>query len=496
MKFNFSSAIMGKSSRGVKSTFNPNNFSSLALVSQNRKTPGNKVKHDNTKKVAAVRQRRKFCDFIVISITSLIVVAIAIFVTYQRMLNEPSNLMTPNCNKLVVLIHSNETSKIINQVFETLDYVIVHEPNENWNILWSTHDPFELFSNHMPKLKPHQLVNHINRSMLVAPRAFQLPQMKQDLMNYETENPQTRFIVKDCMFDRAKVDIDNVDISYDSNFAVHEFFSGNSLINDYRFYFGVFFLVSSVEPLRVYRYKGDVMARFAHKSRENGKFLCQELLSTLEIPLLKKYSGYSSKHAVEGYLRENGHNVTKLYETIDEAFVKFLVSKLRNVKKSSNNFIQLMRVDFNVDAEMNAEIIDVETKVDYEGYEGMLYDVLRLIGASNPYEFKSRSSLECPMLSSLKDIAVTANSCFNFPCNESCSSLECELCLSCLKQVPVSHLNHLHRSYREQMRCGSNMKRIFPKHYDDSLVNQLSLLERLISRWFQAKCDAEGGEWC
>lgn len=99
------------------------------------------------------------------------------------------------------------------------------------------------------------------------------------------------------------------------------------------------------------------------------------------------------------------------------------------------------------------------------------------------------------MLSSSKDILVNANSCLNFPCNKSCSSLECELCLSCLTQVPVA-LNHLHRSYREQMRCGGNMKRIFPKHYDDSLVNQLSPSNRLSTKWFQAKCDAEGGVWC
>lgn len=104
------------------------------------------------------------------------------------------------------------------------------------------------------------------------------------------------------------------------------------------------------------------------------------------------------------------------------------------------------------------------------------------------------------MLSMLKDIVVVnANSCFNFPCNESCSSLECELCLSCLTQVPGA-MNHFHRSYREQMRCGGNMERIFPskKHYDDndSLVNQLSPANRLSTKWFQAKCDAEGGVWC
>lgn len=34
---------MGKTSKGAKCGFNPNNFSTVALVSQNRKIPINKV---------------------------------------------------------------------------------------------------------------------------------------------------------------------------------------------------------------------------------------------------------------------------------------------------------------------------------------------------------------------------------------------------------------------------------------------------------------------
>lgn len=340
------------------------------------------MKHENTRKVATVRVRRRYCDFIAVTITSLIVVGIAIFATYQRVLNEPSNLMSRNCNKLVVLIHSNETSKAINQVFESLNYAIVHDANENWNILWSTQDPFQLYADHMAKLKPHQLVNHINHSMLVTTRAFQLPQMKLDLMDYQTKNPQTRFIIKDCLVDGRKVDIKNIDINYDANFVVHAFDENSVLINGYRFYFGVFFLVTSVEPLRVYRYKGDVMARFSRESQKRGKFLCQESLSRLE-----KHSGYSTKHAMEEYLRENGIDTKRLFEKIDESVVKFLNSKL---EKTSNNFVQLFRADFSISNNKNVEIIDIETLIDYEGNENLLYETLRLVGALNPFEFNSR----------------------------------------------------------------------------------------------------------
>lgn len=304
------------------------------------------------------------------------------------MLNEPSNLMSRNCNKLVVLIHSNETSKAINQVFENLDYAIVHDANENWNILWSSGDPFELFADHMTKLKPHQLVNHINHS-LVAPRAFRLPQMKLVLMDYETKNPQTRFIIKDCLVDGQKVDINNVDVNYDANFAVRAFDENSQLIDGQRFYFGVFFLVTSLEPLRVYRFKGEVTARFGRESQKRGKFLCEQL-SRLEIPLLGKFNEYGTKNAVEEYLRGRGGNYEEILLKVDEKIVKFLIKKFGNVKKNSNNFVHIFRGDFSLYENGNVEIVEIETSITYEGKEELFYEALRLVGASNPYEFKCR----------------------------------------------------------------------------------------------------------
>lgn len=316
---------------------------------------------------------------------SLIVVGIAIFVTNQQMLNGASNLTSQNCNKLVVLIHSNETSKAIRQVCENLDYAIVHDANENWNISWTTMDPLELFPDHKTKLKPHQLVNHINHSMLVAPRAFQLPHMKLKLMDYKTKNPHTRFIIKDCLLNGVKFDINKFNINYDANFVVHALDETSLQIDGHDVYFGVFFLISSLEPLRVYRFKG-MTARFSRESQKIGKFLCLEFLD----PLLKKYSGYSTKNAMEGYLSENGINLTAVYSKIDETVVKFLISKINKVNKVSSNFMQLFRVDFNLDNALNVKMIDIDPLIDFEGNEQLVYEALRLVGGSNLYEFKCR----------------------------------------------------------------------------------------------------------
>lgn len=102
------------------------------------------------------------------------------------------------------------------------------------------------------------------------------------------------------------------------------------------------------------------------------------------------------------------------------------------------------------------------------------------------------------MLSQSKDIITNPQSCLDNPCNvsSSCSSSKCEMCLQCLNQVPNA-LNHLHRSYREHMQCG-HMKRIFPtynNYHDSNIVNQLSSVNRLSLKWFQAKCETDSA-WC
>lgn len=87
-------------------------------------------------------------------------------------------------------------------------------------------------------------------------------------------------------------------VSWYSNFSEKIFL----LIDGYRFDFGVFFRVSSVDPLRIYRYKGDVTSRFSSESLRLAKYFRET--SVLEIPSLSKYIkvGYSIKNAMEVHL--------------------------------------------------------------------------------------------------------------------------------------------------------------------------------------------------
>lgn len=383
---------MGKSSRGIKSTFNANNFSTLALMSQNRKTTVKQVKHENTKKVSAVKQRSEICNFISVTIMSLIIVGIAIFVAYQKSIDSKAQ-MNLNCNKLVVFLIKNDTVNNVRRVFENLDYEIVDDINEKWNILWSvTQNPLLLFSDRMTKLKPHQLVNHIPSLSLYnidnefTSRVFQLP--SQEFEIYIQKNPHKRFIVKDCLVDGKQVFDDvNSAVNSDASLIVQEYFDDENplLIDDeYRFDFGVYVAISSVDPLRIYRYKGNVVSRFVSTKSATlkEKYFCEELST----PPSFNNTGYS----MEAHLRKNGNNMTLIYQKIDSEIVKFLLKKLGKIKKPSNHFFQLLRFDFNFDSKMNIRMKNIESALDFELHERILYDTLKLIGASNFYEFKSR----------------------------------------------------------------------------------------------------------
>lgn len=95
------------------------------------------------------------------------------------------------------------------------------------------------------------------------------------------------------------------------------------------------------------------------------------------------------------------------------------------------------------------------------------------------------------MLSAPKDIAVNPEICMN--CRSSCSDSNCELCLPCL--YPEA-LREFHQAFREHQRRGE-MLRLFPTelYTEEKIMSKLSPLNKLASKWFQAKCN-EDEDWC
>lgn len=93
------------------------------------------MKYENTKKVQAVRERRRTCNNVIIS---LIIVCVANYTVHRYKRSDYRWLLIPQrkCNSnLRVLIIAPENDKTINHVFENLGYEIVHDINYNCDIL-------------------------------------------------------------------------------------------------------------------------------------------------------------------------------------------------------------------------------------------------------------------------------------------------------------------------------------------------------------------------
>ncbi|KAG5676308.1 hypothetical protein PVAND_006155 [Polypedilum vanderplanki] len=470
---------MGKSQRNsggsMKTTFNLNNFSNVAFCTQNRKTAV-KSKHENTKKVQAVRVKRRISDNVLIAIISLITLFVAIYTAYRYALWHEQSQMNRKCNsKLRFLLIASESENLtaINHVLKQLDYEIVHDTRDHWDVQWTTAvDSFDRET----KLKPQQLVIHfqqalVNNSLHYLP-AFKFPEIK-------TDSKDGKFIIKNCLVNGTNVD--------NSSFVAQELIKNPLIIDGNLVEIEAISVVTSINPLRIYRPRNEFRIAFTPNFDNLTKYFCLKSMKNEKI----------SESLAKTY------RIT-LDDNIDEAIVATLVKSITNDRsKRLANFhqsLQLMHFRFVVDSSYKLHITDVKGFIELdsidEEYERIIYGVLKIAGAGNIYEFSCRGSLECPMLSTMKDI-VSANSCINYPCNESmCSTSECELCWPCLNQVPES-LNHLHRSFREHMQRGK-MRRIFPlaKHNDDrNIVNQLSPANRLSMKWFQAKCETDS-TWC
>jgi hypothetical protein len=77
--------------------------------------------------------------------------------------------------------------------------------------------------------------------------------------------------------------------------------------------------------------------------------------------------------------------------------------------------------------------------------------------------------------------------------NGACESEKCDMCMS-----GETELHVVHRSYREHVRRGARMRRIFPtiKHFtDQDLIARASDMNKISIKWFHALCRVNK-EWC
>lgn len=355
------------------------------------------------------------------------------------------------------------------------------------------------------------------------PPAFKLPQEKEAFLKYAETHPEKMFVEKNN--DHRNIYVKNIkDINLNSNSTfVQEFVHKPLLVSGHKFDIGIYVIITSVDPLRVYMYNGDVLLRFCpikyypFDEKNIDKYVVgDDYLPIWKVPALDYYYnelGFGMKETINEYLRKKGKDPSILWSQIEESIKLTLLAKEESITRSVNRFkfkqnlFEMMRFDFVADENLNIFLLEANMSPNLSSahfapnellYRQVLYNLFGLLGIGERIHKNSlarRSRVEEDMLVSDKNIAVYAEECASIKCKESCVPIICQLCKPCLS---FDSKNYIINAYKEHLNKG-DCKRIFPPSSGNSLedikLENYSPENQLHIRWFQGKCKMDKS-WC
>ncbi|XP_058119655.1 probable tubulin polyglutamylase ttll-15 [Anopheles ziemanni] len=417
----------------------------------------------------------------------------------------------------------------VHNVLQRLGIEQTTNDSNEWDLLWAHDYPFRQIN--LQRMKPHQLVNHFPGSGYITnkvdlsttrlpyiPAAFKLPAGASLFREYATANPGKKFVQKNNQHRHIQIkETEEIDFNSNDTF-IQEFIDDPLLVDGYKFDIGVYTVITSIDPLRVYIYKGDVLFRYCpvpyypfNASNVDKYIVGDDYLPTWEVPSLKQYYekfGFGMKDSFDAYVRSTGQEPDVIWQQVEDAIRTLILKKepllaaLLPRYANRKNFFEMMRFDLVVDKQLKVFLMEANMSPNLSSahfkpnrllYEQVIYNLFQLVGVGSSIRrdsFRKRAVETEAMVSSVKNIAVNANQCSELPCMESCAPVECQLCTTCLEENRVADI---HRAYREHMNRG-DMKRIFPVPKADQHkldYDSLTASNQLMSRWFEEKCKVD-----
>ncbi|KAF2901433.1 hypothetical protein ILUMI_04757 [Ignelater luminosus] len=432
----------------------------------------------------------------------------------------------------------NVESGYLNNVFLVLNRLgFKNDPNStDWDLLWAHDYPFRTLYSKLINLKPHQKVNKLpgsgyitNKVDLVTsglkyiPAAFRLPKDKNKLLEYAEKNSKTKFVQKSN--DHRNIFIrktDEIDLEKEGTF-VQEFVDKPLLISGYKFDIGIYTIITSVDPLRMYMYNGDALLRFCpvqyypfNASNIDKYVVGDDYLPTWEVPGLKYFYntlGFSMKESLNAYLRSKNKNPNIIWEQIEDSLRIVGLAKEQQIINvinrfpSKRNFFEMMRFDFVVTEDLKVYLMEANMSPNLSSahfppnqllFEQVIFNLFGLVGISERATKNSvvtGSTLDQQMQVADKNIVVFPTECNSSMCRTSCVSPLCQLCRHCLS---VETKMTLKQAYIEHVNKGT-CKRVFPPSVKpnelEEDLEQYSAENQLQYRWFQGKCLLDSS-WC
>lgn len=380
----------------------------------------------------------------------------------------------------------------------------ISDISSDWDLLWAFDYPFVNQYARLKNLKPHQKVNHLPGCGYITTKvelsttplkyilpAFKLPSDKEKFLNFTEKHPKKKYVIKDNEHRHIKVksleEIKTEGHLNTNGSFVQEFLDKPLLVSGHMFDIGIYTIITSVDPLRIYIYNGDVLLRFCPQKLKPfdpnnlDKYVVgDDYLPIWEVEKIQywyKKLGYGMRDSLNAYLADDGRDGTTIWRQIEEAIGIAIHSKQSKIVeiikrfKSKRNFFELMRFDFLVDEKLNVFLLEANMSPNLSSahfkpnqllYEQVLFNLFGLIGLGDRVtkSVALRSLEDIAMETSEKNIMVLPNLCSSALCRNNCDDLDCRLCKACLAENKELEQD-LREAHKEHINRG-DCKRIFP----------------------------------
>lgn len=303
---------------------------------------------------------------------------------------------------------------------------------QHYDLIW-THDyPFTSIT----KLEPLQRVNHFPGTGFITNKltlsttpdvphllkAFRLPLEKIEFLDYAKKYPGKTWIQKSSSHRGISIETtESVNLNSDDT-LVQEYMANPLLIDGKKFDIGIYAVLTSVEPLRVYIYEAESLLRFcAHPYLDitTKTFNASDLDSYVVgddytpiwlMPSLVRYyigANLSMKQTLNAYLKRFDKKGDKIWQQIEDTIKSVYKSKEHHmarmarmyqaannynstsVEGSLNQFFEMVRFDFIVDEDLNVFLMEANMSPNLSSrhfppnrllYEQVLNSYLSLVG--------------------------------------------------------------------------------------------------------------------
>jgi tubulin monoglycylase TTLL15 len=246
------------------------------------------------------------------------------------------------------------------------------------------------------------------------PQGFSIPEDLSMFDKFTAKNPTATFVLKN--FDNRGVKIVTPEeirvMELSSSRFVQVFVDDPFLVHGHAFDLGVYVLITSLEPLTIYRFTSECLLRFCPEpyfpfdANDTRKYVvADDKLKLWDFPQFQDVERHFSHiRIIEDYFESKNLSVKGLWANVDEAIVttaisrhELILNEMKNQcrihKCTNDNFFELLRFDFVVKSDGDVRLMEVnmspnmtpsnkedETK-QREMLEQVVFNALRMFGA-------------------------------------------------------------------------------------------------------------------